>query len=54
METAAQLCFLLAQDCDEVQGYYFSKPLPARQIQAALREMRRYDWQNAGPGQILY
>jgi EAL domain-containing protein (putative c-di-GMP-specific phosphodiesterase class I) len=28
VETAAQLRFLREHDCDEVQGYYFSKPLP--------------------------
>ncbi|HEY4037628.1 MAG TPA: EAL domain-containing protein, partial [Burkholderiaceae bacterium] len=29
VETAEQLAFLTANDCDEVQGYYFSRPLPA-------------------------
>jgi EAL domain-containing protein (putative c-di-GMP-specific phosphodiesterase class I) len=29
VETAAQLSFLRRHSCDEVQGYYFSKPLPA-------------------------
>ncbi|MDP2761012.1 MAG: EAL domain-containing protein [Sideroxyarcus sp.] len=29
VETAEQLAFLRLQDCDEVQGYYFSKPLTA-------------------------
>ena len=28
VETAGQLAFLRLQGCDEVQGYYFSKPLP--------------------------
>ena len=28
VETAAQLRFLRDHDCDEVQGYYFSRPLP--------------------------
>jgi EAL domain-containing protein (putative c-di-GMP-specific phosphodiesterase class I) len=27
VETASQLAFLRLQGCDEVQGYYFSKPL---------------------------
>ncbi|MDE1981378.1 MAG: EAL domain-containing protein [Betaproteobacteria bacterium] len=28
VETAEQLGFLKEQECDEVQGYYFSKPIP--------------------------
>jgi len=34
VETAGQLSFLLEQGCDEVQGYYYSKPLPAEQFAA--------------------
>ncbi|PIW71209.1 MAG: hypothetical protein COW07_08730, partial [Hydrogenophilales bacterium CG12_big_fil_rev_8_21_14_0_65_61_21] len=34
VETAGQLAFLRLQGCDEVQGYYFSKPLPATQFKA--------------------
>jgi EAL domain-containing protein (putative c-di-GMP-specific phosphodiesterase class I) len=34
VETAAQLAFLRLQGCDEVQGYYFSKPLPADEFEA--------------------
>ena len=29
MENAAQLAFLRAQGCDEVQGYFFGRPVPA-------------------------
>jgi EAL domain-containing protein (putative c-di-GMP-specific phosphodiesterase class I) len=32
VETAEELAFLRAQQCDEVQGYYFSRPLPAAQF----------------------
>lgn len=32
VETFDQLDFLRAQDCDQYQGYYFSRPLPADQI----------------------
>ncbi|WP_218568599.1 bifunctional diguanylate cyclase/phosphodiesterase [Pseudomonas sp. 2FG] len=32
VETAGQLAFLREQGCDEMQGYYFSKPLSAAQF----------------------
>jgi diguanylate cyclase (GGDEF)-like protein/PAS domain S-box-containing protein len=32
VETEAQLAFLLARGCDEIQGYFFSKPLPEEQF----------------------
>jgi EAL domain-containing protein (putative c-di-GMP-specific phosphodiesterase class I) len=34
VETAGQLAFLRLQGCSEVQGYYFSKPLPTEQFEA--------------------
>ncbi|WP_413436955.1 PAS domain S-box protein [Sulfuriferula sp. GW1] len=34
VETAEQLEFLSAQGCDEVQGYFYSKPLSATQFEA--------------------
>ncbi len=33
-ETREQIEFLAAQGCDEVQGYYFSRPLPAEDFRA--------------------
>jgi EAL domain-containing protein (putative c-di-GMP-specific phosphodiesterase class I) len=38
VETANQLAFLSEQGCDEVQGYYFSKPLPAEQFEAFINQ----------------
>jgi EAL domain-containing protein (putative c-di-GMP-specific phosphodiesterase class I) len=38
VETASQLAFLRLQGCDEVQGYYFSKPLPAAQFEAFVKQ----------------
>jgi diguanylate cyclase (GGDEF)-like protein/PAS domain S-box-containing protein len=38
VETASQLAFLRLQGCDEVQGYYFSKPLPAAQFEDFARQ----------------
>ncbi len=37
VETASQLAFLREQGCKEVQGYYFSRPLPAGQFEAFVR-----------------
>ena len=37
VETAGQLAFLRLQGCDEVQGYYFSRPLAAKQFEAFIR-----------------
>ena len=32
VETAEQLAFLSRLECDEYQGYYFSKPIPAAEV----------------------
>jgi diguanylate cyclase (GGDEF)-like protein len=37
VETLEELAFLRAQQCDEVQGYYFSRPVPAEQFARLLR-----------------
>ena len=36
VETAEQLAFLERLGCDEIQGYYFSKPLPFGELQQFL------------------
>jgi diguanylate cyclase (GGDEF)-like protein/PAS domain S-box-containing protein len=38
VETASQLAFLRLRGCDEVQGYYFSKPLSVPAFEAFVRE----------------
>lgn len=38
IETKEQLVHLKTAGCDEVQGYYFSRPVSAEQIQALLRK----------------
>ena len=36
VETEQQLEFLANQMCDEVQGYYFHKPMPAEELKKIL------------------
>ncbi len=38
VETAGQLDFLRSHGCDEIQGFYFSRPLPAVQFEQLLRQ----------------
>jgi diguanylate cyclase (GGDEF)-like protein/PAS domain S-box-containing protein len=37
VETAEELAFLQAHHCDEAQGYYFSRPVPAEQFAKLLK-----------------
>jgi response regulator RpfG family c-di-GMP phosphodiesterase len=41
VETASQLSFLAAHDCDQIQGYYFAQALPEREMTAMLTQRRR-------------
>lgn len=41
VETEAQLHFLRARGCDEMQGFYFSKAVPAAEFERLLRERRK-------------
>ncbi|TAN75408.1 MAG: EAL domain-containing protein, partial [Gallionella sp.] len=38
VETVEQLDYLRARGCDEMQGYYFSRPLPAEDFARLVRE----------------
>jgi EAL domain-containing protein (putative c-di-GMP-specific phosphodiesterase class I) len=40
VETAEQLDHLRAQGCDEIQGYFFSRPLPAADFAKLIREKK--------------
>lgn len=37
VETEGQLAFLRAHDCEEIQGYYFSRPLVVNEVPPLLR-----------------
>ena len=41
VESSTQLSFLKSRMCDEVQGYYYYKPMPAAEVEAILRERTR-------------
>jgi EAL domain-containing protein (putative c-di-GMP-specific phosphodiesterase class I) len=41
VETEAQLAFLSANGCDEMQGYLFAKPTSAEECERMLREGRK-------------
>ncbi len=41
VETEGQLGLLIANKCDAIQGYYFSKPLPAEELVAFLHADKR-------------
>ncbi|HZF80139.1 MAG TPA: EAL domain-containing protein, partial [Rubrivivax sp.] len=40
VETAEQLAFLREHRCDEMQGFYFSRPVPATDMGRLLRDHR--------------
>jgi EAL domain-containing protein (putative c-di-GMP-specific phosphodiesterase class I) len=37
VETAEQEAFLRSHDCDEIQGFYFSRPVPADSVAELVR-----------------
>ncbi|TBL81188.1 EAL domain-containing protein [Paenibacillus thalictri] len=41
VETQEQLAFLIGQGCDEIQGYVFSKPVPAKDFERLLQENKQ-------------
>src|SRR6185503_14751170 len=47
-ETAGQVKFLHQYRCDDVQGYYFSRPVTAADYEAMLRSRRAFHVPEAG------
>lgn len=43
VETEGQMLYLRQQRCDEMQGYYFSRPLPATDFEHLLSSRRKLD-----------
>ena len=41
VETEAQLAYLRRNGCDQIQGYYFSRPLPLAEVEQILRDEKR-------------
>ena len=41
VETAEQEAYIISEGCHEGQGYFYSKPLPARELQAYLKQAQR-------------
>ena len=41
VETAAQLAYLRRHGCDQIQGYYFSRPLPLTDLEQLVQEGKR-------------
>ncbi|MCW3148307.1 EAL domain-containing protein [Stutzerimonas stutzeri] len=43
VETPEQEAYLIAEGCQEGQGYYYSKPLPAHEMTVLLQQSQRFD-----------
>ena len=46
VETEAELAFLLQHNCDEVQGYLFSRPLPTKEFEQLLLSKKHFATSN--------
>jgi response regulator RpfG family c-di-GMP phosphodiesterase len=50
IETEGQLSYLRLRGCDEMQGFYFSKPLPSQEFERLLTEGRSLDFPEQSEG----
>jgi sensor c-di-GMP phosphodiesterase-like protein len=41
VETTEQEAYIISEGCHEGQGYFYSKPLPARELLAYLKQAQR-------------
>ncbi|MCY1188022.1 hypothetical protein D9M73_290710 [compost metagenome] len=41
VETLEQEAYIISEGCHEGQGYFYSKPLPARELVAYLKQAQR-------------
>ena len=54
VETEAQLAFMQKEQCDEVQGYYFSRPLNLEQLKGFYRDFRTREPRGAVPDNKMH
>ena len=52
VETIGQLAFLVMHECDEIQGYYYARPLPADEIDVLLAQPRLLQLPEMAPGNV--
>jgi len=43
VETMEQLAFLIEHQCEEMQGYFFSRPVTAESLESLLRSCRQLE-----------
>jgi len=48
VQNITQLNYIAAEGCNEVQGYFFSKPVPASEVQSVIRACRNRLKKDAG------
>lgn len=52
VETPEQESYIIAQGCNEGQGYLYSKPLPARELTGYLKQSRRLSAAASNPAAL--
>ncbi|MCG4451885.1 EAL domain-containing protein [Pseudomonas sp. MMS21-TM103] len=52
VETVEQETYIIAQGCNEGQGYFYSKPLPARELLLFLKQSRRINQAVTNPATL--